>query len=370
MDYIDWRGDLTFKESAFNDVDNLVLSQIAYVDLSSAVPDISTNKDITLQKAAQIYFEMHDEEELKKVKSFIWQAPFLMRKAAQSRRFGQIRLSRYRYICDYDRQTQFAAYTADIGDGSVYIAYMGTDDTILGWKEDFNMSFLSPVPAQTEALEYVNTAGRYIRKRIRIGGHSKGGNLAIYSGIYANKSVRKKIAVIYNNDGPGFDRGVIGSDEYTRMKPLMRSIVPQHSIVGMLLEHDDDYTVVESSEKGVMQHDAMSWQVKGCAFVTRKTLSDSSVTFNEALANWINSIDYEERRRFVDALFDIIYASGAKTLSQIQADVFTSAGAAVKMYASMPKDEKLMLRKVFMSLTGEFDKAVKKHGKQRLRNEG
>ena len=360
IDYIEWRGDLTFKESPFNEVDNIILSQIAYVDLSEVVPDVESRSAITLEKACDIYFEYHDEEELKEVKSFIWQAPFLMRKAAACARFKEVKLSRYSYIVDEDIQTQFAAFTADLGDGTVYVAYMGTDDTLVGWKEDFNMSFLSPVPAQTMALDYLNTIGRFIRKKIRVGGHSKGGNLAIYSGMYASNTVRKKIIQIYNNDGPGFDKGIINSPEYIRMKPVLTSIVPYRSLVGMLLEHDDDYLVVSSSEKGVMQHDAMSWQVKGAAFVKEKGLSQSSRTMNETLSNWINSIDRIEREEFVDTLFEIISASGATTLSEIQSDRHAWAGASLKLYAGLPKKEKTMMRKVLLSLTNEFDKAVRK----------
>lgn len=360
LDYIEWRGDITFKQSTFNKVDNIIMSQIAYVDLKGIVPGISERGFITLAEAAEKYFKLHDEESLKQVKSFIWQAPFLMRAAARSERFKDVRLGRYRWVYDEKRQTQFAAFTADMGDGTVYVAYMGTDDTIVGWKEDFNMSFLQPVPAQTEAVAYLNETGRHMRKKIRIGGHSKGGNLAIYSGIYASDGVKKKIINIYNNDGPGFDKGIINSQEYMQMKPLMTSIVPYHSIVGMLLEHDDDYIVVASDEKGIMQHDAMSWQVKGTKLVTRKDLSSASKAMNETLSNWINSIDRAEREEFVDALFEIISASGAVTLSEIQADRFTSAGAAIRMYASMPKKQKLMIRKILLSLSGEFDKAVKK----------
>ncbi len=360
MDYIDWRGDLTFKQSPFNEVDNIIMSQIAYVNLAGIVPDISARGNVTLRHAAEKFFAQNDEESLKKVKSFIWQAPFVLRRAGASKRFGDIKLGRYRYVYDESVQVQFAAFTADMGDGSVYVAFMGTDDTLVGWKEDFNMSFLQPVPAQTEALDYLNTVGKYVRRKIRVGGHSKGGNLAIYSSIYADAGVRKKIIGIYNNDGPGFDKSVIHSQEYARMKPLMTSIVPFNSIVGMLLEHDDDYRVAESSEKGIMQHDAMSWQVCAASVVTAKDLSQNSKNMNEALSNWINKVERDERKSFVDALFDIISASGASTLSEIQADRFTSAGAAIKMYASMPKRQRLMIRKILILLTDEFDKVVRR----------
>jgi hypothetical protein len=360
MDYIDWRGDITFKQSPFNEVDNIIMSQIGYVDLKGIVPDIGERGYITLEKAAEKFFEQNDEEELKKIRTFIWQSPFVLKKAAQSERFRNIKLKCYRGVYDQKLQTQFAAFTADLGDGTVYISYMGTDDTLVGWKEDFNMSFLQPVPAQAEALLYLNTVGKYIRRKIRVGGHSKGGNLAIYSAIYASAGVQKKIVNIYNNDGPGFDKGVIESAEYNRMKPLMTSIVPYNSIVGMLLEHDDDYIVAASDEKGIMQHDAMSWQVKGTSIVAMEDLSVASKNMNEAVSNWINSVERGERKEFVDSLFEIISASGATTLSEIQTDRFTTAGAAIRMYATMPRRQKLMIKKILLSLTGEFDKVVKK----------
>jgi hypothetical protein len=360
MDYIDWRGDISFKQSPFNEVDNIIMSQIGYVDLKGIVPDIGEKGCITLEKAAEKFFAQNDEEELKKIRTFIWQAPFVLKKAAKSERFRNIKLKCYRGVYDRKLQTQFAAFTADLGDGTAYISYMGTDDTLVGWKEDFNMSFLQPVPAQAEALSYLNTVGKYIRRKLRIGGHSKGGNLAIYSAIYASAGVQKKIVNIYNNDGPGFDKGVIESEEYGRMKPLMTSIVPYNSIVGMLLEHDDDYIVAASDEKGIMQHDAMSWQVKGTSIVEMEDLSVASKNMNEAVSNWINSVERGERKEFVDSLFEIISASGATTLSEIQTDRFTTAGAAIKMYATMPRRQKLMIRKILLSLTGEFDKVVKK----------
>lgn len=359
-DYLEWRGDITFKMSPFNEVDNLIMSQIAYVNFDGIIPDISDHGYITLEKAADRFFEANNEKTLKESKSFIRNAPFLMRAAAGTERFKNIKLGRYKFVYDQMKQTQFAAFTADLGDGSIYVAYMGTDDTLIGWKEDFNMSFLQPVPAQTAAVDYLNEVGKYTRKKIRTGGHSKGGNLAVYSAVYAKNGVRKKIIKIYNNDGPGFDKSVITCDAYMSMKPFMISIVPYHSIVGMLLEHDDDYIVVSSSEKGIMQHDAMSWRVKGTGFVEKEDVSYASKTLNETLSNWINSISQEEREEFVTALFDIITASGATTLSEIQADRFMSAGASLKMYAVMPRQQKQMMRRILLSLTEEFDRTVKK----------
>lgn len=354
FDYLEWRGDLTFDVSEFNDVDNLILSQIAYVGFKGVIPEAGQRGDISLKNAADYFFQLHTEEELKKDKSFIAGAPFLMREAAKTERFGNIRLSKYEEIVDEDEEMQFAAFHAKLPDGTVYIAFKGTDDTLVGWKEDFNMSFIVPVPSQEEAVTYVNSTVTRMMGKVMLGGHSKGGNLAIYAAAYAAPRVKKKIIRVYNNDGPGFDKNIIKSDDYKQICPLIKGIVPQHSVVGMLLEHKEDYIVVESSQTGLMQHDAASWQVKGREFVKVDKLSKESMALNKALRNWINSIDIEERKHFVDTLFGLISASGAKNLSDITKDRFASANALIKSYNALDKDSRNMIRRLLMSLGGQI----------------
>jgi len=359
-DYIQWRGDLSFSQDSFNNIDNLILSQIAYVDFEGIVPEIGSGKGMMLSKACNRFFRVYNEEELKKVKTFIWYAPFFMRVAANCNRFGEVILKDYSWIYDKQKQTQFAAFTAELGDGTIYIAFTGTDDTLIGWKEDFNMSYQHPVPAQIQAVSYINEVASQTRKKIRIGGHSKGGNLAIYGAVRCKSKYKRRIINVYNNDGPGFDEAFIKDKRYQEMRPIIQSIVPEHSVVGMLLEHDSDFIVVKSSQTGIMQHDGMSWQVLGSHFDYAKELSSVSRALKEALSRWINGISVQERNQFVDVLFSLITASGASTLSEIQADRFNSASSAFKIYQSLDKDTKLMLRRLFHSLTGEFDKVRKR----------
>ena len=218
-DYIKWRGDLTFEQSAFNEVDNLVLSQIAYVDFKNIIPAAGSKEKITLRQAAHDFFDLNDEEELQKVTSFIREAPFFMRIAAESRRFRDIVLSDYADVTDDHEEKQFAAFCAELPDDTYYIAFRGTDDTIIGWKEDFNMGVMMPVPSQLEAVEYVNTVMRWKRGKLRLGGHSKGGNLAIYAAVFAKPSIQRKVVKVYNNDGPGFTKEMIESEAYRKMLP-------------------------------------------------------------------------------------------------------------------------------------------------------
>lgn len=357
MDYLQWRGDLTFEQSPFNDVDNVILAELAYVDFRDVVPSVQMNKGITLEKASELFFDLHTEEELALDKSFIKDTPKLLKKAAKTNRFKNVILSDYVDTVDETLEKQFGAFHIKLTPQSTYVAFRGTDDTIVGWKEDFNMSFISPVPSQEAAVQYLNDTCSYIRGRLYVGGHSKGGNLAIYSAIHCNRRVRKKIQCVYNNDGPGFDIGVVKSEEYQSMLPYIRSIVPENSIVGMLLEHDDDYIIVKSSQTGVMQHDAMSWQVSGPAFITTRRLSAQSRRLNRALGNWINSVDNEKRCEFVETLFGLISACGAKNLSDITADRFRSTREVIKQYANLDKDSRNLLRNMLLSLTDQIGRA-------------
>ena len=214
-----------------------------------------------------------------------------------------------------------------------------------------------PVPAQEAAVEYINSTCQYIGGRLYIGGHSKGGNLAIYSAVKCSERVRKKIDCVYNNDGPGFDVNMIKSAKYQAMLPLIKSIVPENSIVGMLLEHDEDYIIVKSSQSGLMQHDAMSWQVLGAFLVKAKKLSAQSRRLNKALSSWINSVDNERREEFVETLFGLLYASGAKNLSDVSADRLRSTREVIRQYAGLDKDSRTLIKNMLLSLTDKISKA-------------
>ena len=360
-DYIKWRGDLSFQQDPFNDIDNLILTQIAYVDFEGIVPDMEMGNGLTLSKVCDKFFRIYNEEELKKVKTFIWYAPFFMRNVAKCARFGNIVLKNYSWINKKKKQTQFVAFTAELGDDTIYIGFMGTDDTIVGWKEDFNMSYQHPIPAQIQAVSYIDEVAAQTKKKIRVGGHSKGGNLAVYGAARCKSKFKKRIINVYNNDGPGFDEAFIKDRRYQELRPVIKSIVPEYSVVGMLFEHDEDFVVVKSSQSGIMQHDGMSWQVEGNQFEYEKGLSKSSRVLNEVLKKWISKIDMQERDKFVNVLFSLITASGATTLSEISADRFNSASSAFKIYQSLDRDTKVMMHRLFHSLTGELDKARKKN---------
>jgi len=211
----------------------------------------------------------------------------MLRKLMTSPRFRNMTLNGYTALLDDSIEQQFAALTIDLGNGSIYISFRGTDDTIVGWKEDLNMGFLEEIPSQKQAVEYVaRVARQYSDKTIRIGGHSKGGNLAVYSAAKSSGEIQERIVAVHNNDGPGFAWDISETPGHKRIASRIHTILPQTSVVGMLMEHEKRYQVVHSTYDGLYQHDGFSWQVLGTQFnvtayaderICRSTLVEGSV---------------------------------------------------------------------------------------------
>ena len=267
MDYMDWRGDLSFEADEFNEVDNLILAQLAYVDFEGIVTAEENAPAVPLKEASGQFWEKNDKDEILARVSMTKSAPFVMEKMAETKRFSDVKLRCYVNEIRDEEQFQFSAVCVELPDDSLYVAFRGTDNTITGWREDFNMGYLSETPGQLRAVEYLNRAVTDKKQRVRVGGHSKGGNFAVYASVKCDPQIQNQILNVYSNDGPGFRSDMVESTEYQRMLPKLHTILPESSIVGMLLEHQESFEVVKSSNSGIQQHDAMSWEVLGRSFV-------------------------------------------------------------------------------------------------------
>ena len=354
MNYLDWRGDLTFEQSPFNEVDNLILAQLSYVDFKGIVPGIQYNETVSLQEANERYYNMRTEKEIQSDKSFTRLSPILMKKMTETKRFQNIRLGKFICKHDYTEEKQFSAIHFYLDDETIYVAYRGTDDTLVGWKEDFNMSFMTPVPSQLEAVDYINTTVTDRSKKLYLGGHSKGGNLAIYAGVYGDIVIKNNIIHIYNNDGPGFPREILQNPLYKNMLPRITTIVPESSIVGMLLEHEEDYKIVKSKQVSFMQHDAMSWEVLGPVFVYCEELSHGSQILDHTIKSWLDGISTEQRELFIDSLYSILEATGAKTLSDLSLAKFKNINLVLKSFNALDESTKNMLVATVKQLTSTY----------------
>ena len=273
MEYLDWRGDLSFSAVPLCEVDNLILSEICYVDFEGIVSS-SFDKPILLSTAVRAYLRRHRGERAYLGAIVPKQIIALMAKASRTERFGKIRVCGYINHISDDNQMQFSAMTYLLDDKHVFVAYRGTDDTIIGWKENLNMSFMHPVPAQLEAVSYLEALAEEREESIYVGGHSKGGNLAVYALAKCKPEVKDRVIGAFNNDGPGFNREFIESLDYESTRAKIRTIIPESSVVGILLEHEEKYEVVKSSQVGIWQHDSLSWEVLGASFIHLDDISE------------------------------------------------------------------------------------------------
>ena len=378
LDYLDWRGDLTLEQAPFNEVDNLILAELSFVDFKGIVPPPGEGDSVPLHQAAEAFFDTIPAGETIDMGVLVPAAiPDMLRKMAASRRFRDMKLNCFVSWLDTEKAEQFAALAIETGDGLLYLSFRGTDDTLAGWKEDFLLACLPEIPAQKMAVQYVRDVARqYPRKRLRLGGHSKGGNLAVYAGVFCPESVQKRMIAVWSNDGPGFHTDLLDLPEHRRIADRIYSIVPKSSVVGMLLEHEEDYTVVDSNQLGFMQHDGFSWQVLGDHFITLRQVTQQAHFSDQELRGWVHGLSVEQRETFVGALFDVLTASGAVTLTDLRDDSFKAVGAMVKAMKDLDKETrdglweflailfKSNLRMVLEGIQEETEK--KRSGKRRI----
>ncbi|MBR2730322.1 MAG: DUF2974 domain-containing protein [Lachnospiraceae bacterium] len=243
------------------------------------------------------------------------------------------------------KNEQMAALVFYLEDGSAYAAFRGTDDTVIGWKEDFSFSFRKETSGQTSAAQYLSEVfGKSDLQRIRVGGHSKGGNFSVYASAFSDENVRSRISDIYTFDGPGLLEEVTATREYREILPRVHSIVPEEALFGLLLDCGYYHKVVESSAKGIWQHDPLTWKVMRNRFVEAEGISEGSLVLVRAVESWIREMSLEERREVVDLLFSLIEDSGYENVSEIRADQFLGIPELLRTYREMDTTEKEVLR--------------------------
>ena len=269
---------------------------------------------------------------------------------AASPRFRDVRVLGHvseRSDDDPERPLQFSAVTLLLDDGTVYVAFRGTDATLAGWREDFDMTFERPVPAQTAAAAYLVRVAARTTGPVVCGGHSKGGNLAVYAAAEAPGEVSSRLVRVFSHDGPGFDAAFLAGEGFARVAGLVDKTLPQSSVVGMMLENQEDYSVVRSTSVGIFQHNPFSWVVEGTSFVEVEGISAGARHVDGALNAWIADRTPEERRRFTNELYDLLGTTDATTMAEIRATWQTSVPALVQRLGDMdPDTRRFMLRTV------------------------
>lgn len=349
FDYLDWRSDIPFSADPFNEVDSLVLCELAYAPMEDIFPD--GNDKISIEEAAKRFFAVHTVEEIRSAEGYTASAPLLLLKMAGSRRFGGTKVFGYENYYSEEKTEQMAAVGFILPDHSCYAAYRGTDNTIAGWKEDFELSYKTGTAGQERAAAWLMKYCGHMRRTIRVGGHSKGGNFAVYAAMKAAPSLQKRIRAVYSNDGPGFRHEVIDSEAYQNLLGKIISVVPESSMIGMCMENRYQHIIVESTNKDMEQHDALSWQVMRNHFVEKEKRSQESIFFDSTIRTWIQDIPDEERKRFVDSLFSFYEATGKQTMNEIHhIDPITSVRNILNNLRSMPKEDQKQFFAILMKL--------------------
>ena len=337
MDYLAWRGDIALDYAPFNDVDSLILASLSY--LTYPVEE-GLLRDLALTVAPV------DRNQF----SFVHEIRAMLSAAALTERFAGIRMQHPVAVTDEDRDMQFAAVTFSLPDSSHYVAFRGTDSSIVGWHEDFNMAFESPIPAQTAAAQYLRAVAAATTGPLIIGGHSKGGNLAVYAAAHAAPDVQSRIRLVYSFDGPGLDDATMASDGYAAIARRIRSFVPQQSVVGLLMTYHPEYTVVKSDSVSLLQHDSFTWQVLGTHFIAVTELDVSSQLVDQTVHAWLSRVSPEQRKVFVDTIFNILEASGATTVKELLQDIPSRLPAVLKALQKVDFDTARMV----ITLWGQF----------------
>ena len=326
-DYLTWRGDIPFSVDPFNEVDNLVLCIISYLDFSR-FPELLTRNPKEAAALEDICARLTEADDQLGLSELSYLP--LLRLAAQTERFRDLRL--FGYTHEYDEQSakQFDALSFLVPDGTLFVAFMGTDTSLAGWKEDFNMGFVCPVPGQKLAVDYLQKAARRLPGRLTVCGHSKGGNFAVYAAAFCGDEIQDRIEAVYNYDGPGFDSKVLSEPGYQRICQKIQTFVPQSSVVGMLLGHEEKYIIVHSEQTFLQQHDTYSWEVLQKHFHYLDTVDNSSRFVDYTLKAWLAQMTPAQREQFVDAIYEVMRQTNAHTLHQMNENWLASAASILK----------------------------------------
>ena len=354
FDYVKWRGDLDFDRFPFNPVDNIIFSQLSYLPMDGIVPGTGEKGTVDIAAFSKLYaakklagWQTPKEimvDGAAAVLNSVWAAP----------RYEDCGLWGYENSTCSGEEKQFSAFCAVTGKKrqakKLIVVFRGTDMSLVGWKEDFNMSFTDSVPAQKEAVRYIEkAAGRFAHPLI-VAGHSKGGNLAVFAAAFCNEAVQRRIENVYSNDAPGFSAKVINSSGYAAVSGRIKAFVPQSSVVGMLFEHGVSSCVVKSCASGFMQHDLCTWGVEKDRLADGGELTHQSRIINGIIREWSGKINISQRQQFIEALYRILTCANINSFSDIGHDRAGAVRGIINEIKNTDTETKKLLGEIFGEL--------------------
>lgn len=337
FDYLKWRNDVSLRAAPFNEIDNVLLSYLAYADFGELLHE--PKRHVSIETCLKRFCEKHDLANVRDSKHFIERAPLLLEEMVRGARFRGTKVAHFREVFDKEKVQQFAALVFLLPDGTKYISFRGTDSSITGWKEDFLMSITAETEGAKEAVSYLNDVAASVDGDFILGGHSKGGNFAMYAAAFCEDAVKGRIRKVYNNDGPGFREEIVRSAAYRELLPKITNIVPQTSIIGRLLSNEAAHTVVKSAAAGIFQHDVTTWEVTKDKFVRAEPDAFSDFV-EKSLGTWLETMDDEARKSLVETVFSMIEMTEAETFVEFGENLFKNTGLIIKGFGKLPKEKR------------------------------
>ena len=348
--YLKEYGKYTFLEEEFNEVDNVILSLLSYVDFYNIVPSIDCGS-VTIKEASDVFYKKHSKKDIDKNIISVRDACYLLKELANTNRFKDLKLFNYEYQVSFD--SQFGALCVKLPNKMVYVSYEGTDSNISGWEEDFMLSYKFPVKSHKLAIEYLNMITPLFGPKMYVGGHSKGGNLALVASMYCKGRVFRKIKHIYSNDGPGLRKEELESFKYKKVSHKFTHIVPEESFIGMLYNSYDTFKVIKSNKKSLFQHNAINWVVEGNHFKKGK-LCPSSIRIRQAMMRWLDKLDNERKEEFTKVLFSILKKAEVNDLVEIKKSMIPNMLKILKEMKNISRENKDLLTTTLKDLYAEW----------------
>lgn len=367
-DYIHWRGDIPFSKCPLNEIDALIFALLSNIEYISIFKEFDLNRQILLTEIVKEFKNNGTYKNMDNLSKFEKQNLKLLSDLCEYKRFSTAKLFGYKRHFDEKNYIQFSAISFILEDNSVVLAFRGTDSSLVGWKEDFAMSFKSAVGSQQDCFNYINEIGKLGAKEFFTCGHSKGGNLAVYAALKASNNLQDKISKVFNFDGPGFNKKSVNSYEFEHLGiNKITTIVPQSSMVGILMQHAEPINVVYSSNKtGIFQHYPLSWEVCPTHFRRLECTDSLSKNFNETTRYFLESMSDEEMEKFTDALFEMFHEKGALTFRDVVMNPGKTISTMHSVHQKIPEEYKSFLEtlgKAMVKATMQVNKDSKRSSK-------
>lgn len=353
FDYLDWYGDFDFDTIPFNEVDNLILAQASYLPLSGVVPARGEDEPVTVAQAAQRYALLHPAAAPADLGPLLSARTndLLARMASSGRRFSGALVHAFDERLDTDDHEQFGAVTFDLPDGSSYVSFRGTDSSLEGWMEDCEISYRI-IPSQAHAQAYLKDAVAESARPLRVGGHSKGGNLAAYAASRLSPQDQARVVEVWCNDAPGFCDEVVPLDTLRPICDRARLYTPEYSVVGSLFSHVLAPTIIRSAGTAVMEHSAVEWQVMRGEFVRGQALRDGSERVNVAFNQLINSRDLPGRKRLLDDLYEGLTSQGIHSVGDMMSRGLSGLNATMASINSLSPEDRVTMTNFLWGIAG------------------